>query len=638
VIVAVLIIGGGGIMAHARWRRRKLVERLRSEWGVPQPVRRPAAIDAAESWRELDEASDQAAGLDDRTWLDLDLDAVVSSIDRTHTGLGQQALYRRLRSTLSWNAADGIEQLVGRFGADASLRESAGVVLHMAGPSLGRGLWIITRPALIRVRWWYWSFPVLALGMLFSLMTIPFYPPALIAVLVLLVLNLLARMATAWQVPGLLAPMRQMGALIATAERLVGAVETDQGEAGGIRTGIKSLAPLRRIARWVSRDPFSSGELVAGVWEYLNLMFILDANALVLSAHELRRQAPVVSRVAQWVGDVDVALCVASLRAEPRDWCIPVRTGGRNAEVAGVWHPLVESPVANDAELYPGRGVIVTGANMSGKSTYLRSIGIAAVLARSLNTCPATSWRGALFGVRSLIGRADDLSAGKSYYQVEADGVVAMLEHAAGNEPTLFILDELLRGTNTIERLAAGEAVLRGLLAPRSSGNPHAVIVATHDGELVAMLEGLYAPWHFRETLDGEALRFDYRRPRDRLDPRLTAAGDPGPEIHVGPDPESTSHGSYQRVRIHQVVPRRGHPRRRHVDRLLDSAQVARTPGAMAQYRTHRFQRPAPRIVQPVQGRSTRMARWSADLAGTCARRCARLSTRSRPLLTHPVS
>lgn len=512
VAAVVLVLGGAGIAAQARWRRRKIVERLRSDWGAPQSGHRPAAVDAAEAWRELDEASGHTAGLDERTWLDLDLDAVVSSIERTHTGLGQQVLYRRLRSALPWDPLGSVEQLVERFGADAPLRESTGVVLHMAGPSLGRGLWIITRPALIRVRWWYWSFPVLALGMLFSLMTIPFYPPALIAVLALLVLNLLARMATAWQVPGLLAPMRQMGALIAAAERLVAAVESDRNEAAGIRDNIKRLAPLRRIARWVSRDPFSSGELVAGVWEYLNLMFILDANALVLSAHELRKLAPVVGRVALWVGDVDVALSVASLRAEPRTWCIPMPTGGRNAEAIGVWHPLVESPVANDVELYPGRGVIITGANMSGKSTYLRSVGIAAVLARSLNTCPATSWRGALFRVQSLIGRADDLAAGKSYYQVEADGVVAMLRHADADEPTIFILDELLRGTNTIERLAAGEAVLRGLLAPRASGNPHVVIVATHDGELVTMLDGLYGPWHFRETLDGGALRFEYRR------------------------------------------------------------------------------------------------------------------------------
>jgi DNA mismatch repair ATPase MutS len=156
--------------------------------------------------------------------------------------------------------------------------------------------------------------------------------------------------------------------------------------------------------------------------------------------------------------------------------------------------------------------MVITGANMSGKSTYLRTVGIAAVLARAFNTCPAASWEGRSFRVRSLIGRNDDLSTGKSYYQVEADGVVGLLKDAAEDLPTLFLLDELLRGTNTIERLAAGEAVLRALLACHGGSSPHAVIVATHDGELVSMLSDLYVPFHFRETIGPEGLTFDFRR------------------------------------------------------------------------------------------------------------------------------
>jgi DNA mismatch repair ATPase MutS len=114
--------------------------------------------------------------------------------------------------------------------------------------------------------------------------------------------------------------------------------------------------------------------------------------------------------------------------------------------------------------------------------------------------------------VRSLIGRQDDLAAGKSYYQVEADRVIELLAAATEPEPTLFLLDELLRGTNTVERLAAGEAVLRALLPVREPATPHVVIVATHDGELVAMLADRYQPFHFRETIAPGGLCFDYRR------------------------------------------------------------------------------------------------------------------------------
>lgn len=78
------------------------------------------------------------------------------------------------------------------------------------------------------------------------------------------------------------------------------------------------------------------------------------------------------------MGDVDVAYGAASLRAEPRGWCLPSVSAVSVTRVRGIWHPLSASPVGNDVELVAGRGLIITGASMSGKSTYLRAVGLAA--------------------------------------------------------------------------------------------------------------------------------------------------------------------------------------------------------------------------------------------------------------------
>ncbi|MGD8277619.1 MAG: hypothetical protein PVH00_06310, partial [Gemmatimonadota bacterium] len=381
--------------------------------------------------------------------------------------------------------------------------------------SLGYSLWALVRPGVIRVRWWYWVFPVLSLAVIGAAVAIPFAPRALVGIIVLAVVNMSVRTTISWQLPGLLAPMRQMGPLIRTARRLArGPGIAGRPGATEVLAQIRRLRILERVARWVSRDRAAVGEIVAGVYEYLNLLLLLDANALLFSARHLRRSAPVLTRVAAWVGDVDVALTIASLRAEPREWCVPEWGEGEEgvADVIGMWHPLLEEPVPNDVTLRAGRGVIITGANMSGKSTYLRTAGVAVVLGRALNTCPAASWRGTGFRVRSLIGRADDLAAGKSYYLVEAEGVVELLRRSREDPPTLFLLDELLRGTNTIERLAAGEAVLRGLLDAAGESAHHTVIVATHDGELVSFLADCYEPWHFRESIGPDGLHFEYRR------------------------------------------------------------------------------------------------------------------------------
>jgi hypothetical protein len=489
-----------------------MAARVAEAWGDLEPSEFWSGELASEEWREIDDDRADGSALNARTWADLELDRVLAGIDRTWTGLGSQRLYTRLRSGAAWCDTQELEPLAQRIGADPEFRTELAIQLIAGGRSLGRGVWLLSRPDAIQLRWWYWLFPVLALATMGSIVAIPFEPRALVTLAICVVLNMGVRMGTAWQLPGVLAPMRQLGRLLWTAEGLRPLAGASYGVAGDLEQDLARLRPLRRIASWVTRDPIAAGELLAGLWEYLNLLFILDANAMLIGGRKLQAQASVVGRIARWVGDVDTAYAVASLRAEPRQWSIPRVRAHPITEVRGAWHPLVPSPVTNDAELEVGRGIIITGANMSGKSTYLRSIGIAAVLARAINTCPATSWDGQYFRVRSLMDRHDDLAAGKSYYQVEADGVVEMLHDAAGREPTLFLLDELLRGTNTVERLAAGEAVLRAFLDEAGEEARHVVMVATHDGELVTMLGGSYVPFHFRETVAADGLHFDYRR------------------------------------------------------------------------------------------------------------------------------
>ena len=165
-------------------------------------------------------------------------------------------------------------------------------------------------------------------------------------------------------------------------------------------------------------------------------------------------------------------------------------------------------PVTNGATLNGGEGLIITGSNMSGKTTYLRSVGAAVVMAQTLHTCPAASYRAPRLSVRTSIGRTDSLADGKSYYLAEAESVLASVTAAQGGAQCLFLFDELFRGTNLVERLAAGEAVLRTLLA---GSTQHFAIVATHDGELVDLLNGLYQPVHLDGRLENGILRFDYQ-------------------------------------------------------------------------------------------------------------------------------
>ena len=187
----------------------------------------------------------------------------------------------------------------------------------------------------------------------------------------------------------------------------------------------------------------------------------------------------------------------------------------QTTELTELRHPLVNNAVPNSIALQPGRGVLITGSNMSGKSTFLRTVGVNAILAQTIATCLAREYRAPIFHVRSCIGRSDDLLAGKSYYIVEVESLLELVRASDEATPHLFLLDELFRGTNAVERIAAGQAVLLKLLrAPKGATKPHVVLAATHDQELVDLASGTFDAYHFGDSIGPGGLTFDHRLQR----------------------------------------------------------------------------------------------------------------------------
>ena len=218
-------------------------------------------------------------------------------------------------------------------------------------------------------------------------------------------------------------------------------------------------------------------------------------------------------RVVAATGEVDAALSVASYREGASTWTRPqFGAPGSSATLELVVHPLLQEAVPNSITLGSGRGVLVTGSNMSGKSTFLRTVGVNAVLAQTINTCLAGTYSAPVFVVRSCIGRSDDLVGGKSYYLAEVEALLGLVEASDAGDCCLFLLDELFRGTNAVERIAAGEAVLRELLLNRPGHDKqHVALAATHDGELVDLLGDTFDAWHFGDSIGPAGLAFDHR-------------------------------------------------------------------------------------------------------------------------------
>ena len=193
----------------------------------------------------------------------------------------------------------------------------------------------------------------------------------------------------------------------------------------------------------------------------MNTILLFDANAAYFGGRELRERSAELLRVIDAVGEIDAAASIASFRAGTEGWTRPVRLAPRAAvTLDDVRHVLVPHAVPNSIALAPPHGVIITGSNMSGKSTFLRTVGATMVMAQTVNTCLASRYEAPPFMVRSCIGRNDNLVAGKSYYIVEVESVLGLVRASETTVAHLFLFDELFRGTNAVERIAAGEAVL----------------------------------------------------------------------------------------------------------------------------------------------------------------------------------
>jgi MutS domain V len=505
----------GVVWALRQYTRRKLLGRVRAEWGRFQE--RDRDMDKVSSYARAVEAVGASPGLDDRTWADLNMDEVFSILDRCESLVGQQVLYARLRSVAADNHLDAFERLVSRLTTDVATREQVQCALAAARESSAADLDWLTEPTTLQSEPWHLFYPVMGVTMLALLAVLPFWPGAFAFLVVGMITIVIVQAQVAPQMRVVAHAFRQVGPVLAAAAALRVLHAADVAAiTEPLTTDRAALTRLRSIARWAGRDATiaAAGDLSSILLEYLNFVFCLDANAVFFGARELRAHGSRLRRVVAAVGDIDAAVSIASYRTGTEGWVRPeFEAAGTPAAISNLRHPLLPDAVPNSIAMCPPHGVIITGSNMSGKSTFLRTLGTSVVLAQTIHTCLADAYRAPRFVVRSCIGRTDDPASGKSYYLVEVESVLSLVHLARTSSAHLVLFDELFRGTNTIERIAAGEAVLRDMLAPPPDGglSPHFVVAATHDQELVHLLDGVYAPFHFRDTVDDEGLAFDYQ-------------------------------------------------------------------------------------------------------------------------------
>lgn len=203
------------------------------------------------------------------------------------------------------------------------------------------------------------------------------------------------------------------------------------------------------------------------------------------------------------IGEIEVALIMFNLQQSHHLISQPEFIDEKQVEIISMCHPLIEDCVTND--LVMNQSILITGSNASGKSTYIKIAAINVIMAQTLHSSFSESYQAPMMKVMTSMALKDNIFEGESYFMVEIRSLNRILNEP--KETMVFgVIDEILRGTNTIERIAASATVLKELATQNAF-----ILGATHDIELTQILEGLYQNKHFQEQFEGDDIVFDYK-------------------------------------------------------------------------------------------------------------------------------
>jgi len=276
------------------------------------------------------------------------------------------------------------------------------------------------------------------------------------------------------------------------------------------RDEIPASNRIRHLSKLVGRLDYRLNLLVSGP---LNLLFFTDIHFCLALEKWKRGHA---SQIPGWfasMAEFEVLASLANMAFNNPEWVFPEVTDDYfvlRAEKMG--HPLIPSGrrISNDfAAEGAGKAIIVTGSNMSGKSTFLRTCGVNAVLAFAGAPVCASAFTVSLVRLHSSMRISDSLEENISSFYAELRRLRAIISGAESNPKALLLLDEILRGTNSDDRYTGSVALIKQL-----TGYGPVVMVATHDLRLAWLVKELpqaIENYHFDVKVSGEELFFDYR-------------------------------------------------------------------------------------------------------------------------------
>lgn len=441
--------------------------------------------------------------IDNQTWEDLNMNKVFERLDRTLSTPGEQVLYNMLHTPLfDEDAVNKRKNIITFFQQARELREKIQTELYWLDRQNKNTITDLLWGELPNKSKLSILFNLMALLPLVIILLIPFLGVQISVYIVFVFMaNMYIHMKFKNKISIHVDSISYLSAVVNTGKKLS---EFDEEVLHSILQELKENTRKLKVSK--NAGVIGSVEGIDMLMDYINILFLTKERKFYKVLDELKSHKNEIRRVYLAIGEIDALISIASYRKGLKSYSEPTLTKDCMVlEVKSLVHPLIDNPVPNSISIING-GIILTGSNMSGKSTFLRTVGVNALFTQTIGTCLAESYCGSYFKILTSISPNDDILMGKSYYLGEAEAVLRIIKSCVSEIPSLCIIDEIFRGTNPVERIGASAEILDYLIE-----NNALPIVATHDLELAELVDKAYECYYFTEDVSEDGLEFDYR-------------------------------------------------------------------------------------------------------------------------------
>lgn len=504
----VIVIAIYVTVTNNRRRQKAIIKKLKNSWG--KPSQRKYTGDDYECISHYYKRTKNDNSIDDITWNDLGMDAIFRMMNNTNSSAGQEYLYRMLRCP---DADKKVLCELDRLAKGWDNNEKDRLNLQKIYVWIGRAKHIsisdycdvvvgLEKKSNVLH---YFSMIMLAAAIIFTCVVNPVIGIWLCIAAV--AFSIISYYRCKAEVDRYFICVNHIVKLLMGAKKIVSLNVNLLGEYNDRLKHISDELSDITKRSWLLETGNVDGSIGEMALDYLRMLTHVDLIKFNNLVGLFGNKEQYIYELIDTLGFIESSMAVASFRKMLGTWSVPEfrEDSDMQLEVKNVYHPLIKNPVANS--ISTKNNVLLTGSNASGKSTFLKTIAVNALLSQTIYTSISDYYKAPVYRIYSSMALRDDLSNANSYYIVEIKSLKRILDAVEQpGHPVLMFVDEVLRGTNTVERIAASSEILKSV-------NPEKALVfaATHDIELTTLLAERYDNYHFQEEVTDEEVKFDFR-------------------------------------------------------------------------------------------------------------------------------